>query len=149
MKVVGIGILVVVAIGIVLIHHVFFREWTSFEDTSVSPDGMYKCELKETQTPGQCNALIKVYQRKDLTALSGEDLWEPLEEAKVYNDSVSRSSYSIDWEYDDDHRTRKLIVFGDFGTPPFPGEIIFEMPLTPKTKRRNSRQGSPTGLQRP
>ncbi len=128
-----VAILVVVLVGVT--YWVFFGERVSFEAVSVSPDGMYKCQVKETYTVGQCGAMIKVYHRQP-----GDDVWKLLKEAEVYNDSVVRSNYSIDWEYDDKHRTRKLIVFGDFGGPPFPGEVILEMPFSSEIPAEASEQ---------
>ena len=130
-KLLVIGIVVlVVAAG----YWVVFGWKVTFEDISVSPDGMYKCKLAETSTPYQSKALIKVYKRKDLY---GGNLWDLLKNQHVYNDSSCRSSYSIDWQYDKEKRTTGLIVFGDFGSLPFPGERIFEMTFSPSTDPKN------------
>ena len=139
-KVRRIGIFVILAIPVFLVYYFFFHESVTFEDVSISPDGMYKCEVRETSDGYQSEALIKVYRRKNLICVSGPDLWELFEEEEVYNDSSCRSNYSIDWEYDDERRTTKLVVFGDFGTPPFPGEILLEVPLDSGMKAETSRQ---------
>ncbi len=105
---------------------------------SNSPDGMFRCTL--TEWNGQMprggwgiQAKILVEKRKThyrVTDPDKERLWEDLKREPIdVDDSACRSNYSIAWEYDSKHRTTGLIVFGDYGSPPFPGEVIFKMPL--------------------
>jgi hypothetical protein len=122
----GTGILLLVVGGLVCNH--VFREKTSFEAVSTSPDGMYQCRVKETyRSTGGCVTHIEVLAF-DLDSRR----WESMEQKDVHNDSLRRSNYSIDWEYDGDHRTTGLGVFGDFPRqPPLPGEIILERAFAP------------------
>ena len=117
------GAIVVVAAAAFFVYRSFFGEKVSFETASVSPDGMYRCEVRETYDFGQCKATIKVFHRNG----SGDAPWTLVKTEHIRNDSACRSNYSVDWEYDEHYRTERLVVFGDFGTPPFAGEIIFEM----------------------
>jgi len=127
---------VIVVAGIAFLAYRFLGEKVSFETVSVSPDGMYRCEVIETQSLGQCKAKIRVFQRSN----SVEDPWELLESEEISNDSACRSNYSVDWQYDGRNRTELVTVFGDFGSPPFPGDIIFEMPIAPES-RVKAREG--------
>lgn len=120
------GVIVIIVAVVFFAYQSFFGEKVSFETTSISPDGMYRCEIRETYYHfGQCKTTIKVFRRNG----SGNAPWTLAKTEHISNDSVCRSNYSVDWQYDEHHRTRGLIVFGDFGTPPFPGEIIFEMQI--------------------
>jgi len=87
---------------------------------STSPDGMYRCSVKLTHD-GQARTYITLHGR----CPSPRQQWQVVAEELVEDDSACRSNYSIDWQYDDRHRTTGVTVFGDFGTPPYPGEIIF------------------------
>jgi hypothetical protein len=82
---------------------------------------------------GCIQAEILVEKRKThyrVTDSDKEKSWEDIKREPIdVDDSACRSNYSINWEYDDKHRTTGLIVFGDYGSPPFPGEIIFKIPL--------------------
>ena len=104
---------------------------------SNSPDGMFRCTLTEwsgTMPRGGCGiqAKILVEARSNPSRYSkdGKELWDDIKREPIpVDDSACRSNYSIAWEYDGKHRTTGLIVFGDYGSPPYPGEIIFKMPL--------------------
>ena len=60
--------------------------------------------------------------------------WQEIRQATPPGDSACRSSYSIAWQYDGNHRATGVTVFADYGTPPFPGMILFEMPLAGRNK---------------
>lgn len=127
------GIIIVVAVGAFFVYRTFFGEKVPFETASISPDGMYRCEVHESYTTGQCRTSIKVFHR----AGSGDNPWQLVKAKEVANDSACRSNYSVDWRYDSKHRTEGVVVFGDFGSPPFPGEVIFE------TQINDTRQAPP------
>ena len=80
-------------------------------------------------------AKIFVETRSNPTRYSkdGKEIWDEVEREPIpVDDSAGRSNYSIAWEYDGKHRTTGLVVFGDYGSPPFPGETVFKMPLKAK-----------------
>lgn len=122
-------ILAVIVVPIVMGASFFLRVvWptTTAYVESTSPDGMYHCTVKEKSTYAQSRAVITVYRRKNLDKIVGRNLWEPFLTEPVYNDSARRSSYSVDWSFDEKHRTLGITVFGSFGSPPLDGEIIFQ-----------------------
>ena len=97
-----------------------FSEDTLETLESTSPDGMYRCSVKLTHD-GQARTYITVHG----LSLAPRPEWKVVAEEVVEDDSAGRSNYSIDWQYDERRRTTGVIVFGDFGGPPYPGEIIF------------------------
>ena len=86
------GVAVAVAVAAVFAYRAFFGEKVSFETASISPDGMYRCEVRESYTTGQCRASIKVFQRAGL----GDNPWQLVKAEEVANDSACRSNYSVD-----------------------------------------------------
>lgn len=119
-----------IIVGVVLKHQSLTRETTTACVQATSPDGMYRCTVEEKSTATQSNVVITVYRRK-IMVLSGTNLWEIIDNKEVRNDSASRSNYSIDWSLDKKNRTRGITVFGDFGSPPFPGEVLLQRTFRP------------------
>jgi len=133
MMTVSAGVLAAVLIAIGLgVYFLYFAAQTTAHVVSVSPGGMYKCELTERLNGDQSTAQIVLYRRMS----PWKPDWEVVDSADVYNDSACRSSYSIDWEYNDKHRSTGVVVFGDFGGAPFEGTTVYERALDPKAKLR-------------
>jgi hypothetical protein len=129
------------ALGVMLlllcvgIYFLLFHMHTTAHVVSVSPDGMYKCELIERTNGGQSPAQIVLYRR--LSPWTPD--WGILDSADVHNDSACRSNYSVDWEYNEKHRSTGVVVFGDFGGAPFEGTVVFERALDPNAKLRGEK----------
>jgi hypothetical protein len=133
-----IGFLVVVAL-IVLVavawHFVFGQRVTAHFD-SISPDGMYRCTVTERSSQNHSEAEIVVFKRLESTYSSGEESWAEIQRVPISNDSACRAYYSIDWEYDKNYRTTKLIVFGNFSVPIHGNNIIlFERGFRPPSAK--------------
>jgi hypothetical protein len=114
-----------------------FRDHVTALVQSTSPDGMFRCTLTEwsgwkPRGGWGVQAKLVVEKRKsDYTGPDKERGWEAFKREPInVDDSACRSYYSIAWEYDAKHRTTGLILFGDYGSPPFQVETIFKMPLT-------------------
>jgi hypothetical protein len=82
------------------------------------------------QEAGQSHARVTLLLRRSLYPPE----WEVLDSGDINNDSACRSNYSIDWEYNDKHRAKKVVVFGDFGSAPFAGTIIYQRSLDHEAK---------------
>jgi hypothetical protein len=101
---------------------------------------MFRCTLTEwsgsflSRRGWAIQAKIAIEKRNKqnlILSSSEEKVWEDVKRQPIQvDDSACRSNYSITWQYDEKHRTTGVTVFGDYGTPPFPGEIIFTMPLS-------------------
>ncbi len=128
-------ILLVAALALVVLPLVWYqrvtRERTTAWIQSSSPDGMFRCTVTERASPGRSGTeIVFEGRRKNLTSPDSVGLWVEIKRANVNNDSASRSNYSVGWEYDEKHRTTGITVFGDFGTPPFPGKVLMLVPLS-------------------
>ena len=119
------AVFVLIAGLVYFTHRALFADKVTFETFSSSPDGMYRCHVRETHERGSCRATVRLFRWTG----SADEPWELIRTEEVYNDSAVRSNYSVDWQYDAQRRTQGVIVFGDFGTPPFPGEVIFQVRL--------------------
>ncbi|HUT58904.1 MAG TPA: hypothetical protein VNA25_13740 [Phycisphaerae bacterium] len=117
----GLGVLVVLLLA--LLVHRFFAWRTTYRLVCNSPDGMYRCTIQEKARNGQVRAYVALHRR---SSLYSDPNWRVVKEQHLSSGSACRSNYSIDWHYDANHRTTGLTVFGDFGSPPFEGEVIFE-----------------------
>jgi len=126
-------VLVLLCLGV---YFAWFHMWTTAHVVSVSPDGMYKCELTERSDVGQSVGRVILYRR--MSPWDRAD-WQVLDSGDVRNDSVSRSNYSIVWAYNEKQRSTKVIVFGDFGSAPFEGTIVYERTLDPQIKLRGEK----------
>lgn len=118
------------------VYALFFHARVSAHVVSVSPDGMFKCELTERSNGGQSAGEIVLYQR--MSPWTPED-WEAVDKGGVYNDSACRSNYSINWAYNEKHRSTGVVVFGDFGGAPFAGTMVYERTLDPAAKLRGEK----------
>jgi hypothetical protein len=125
-----------VILGAMAVWHWAFGEHITASVQSVSPDGMFRCTLTEWWGEGTIQAKVVIEKRnqRNLYLIASpendREIWEDVKrEPLPVDDSAGRSNYSIVWEYDGKHRTTGLTIFGDYGTPPFPGETIFRMPL--------------------
>ncbi len=107
--------------GVLMLRHLFGEHETASVE-SVSPDGMFRCTVTERASTGQCRSEIVLYSRQGTSGF-----WTETNRRSVQNDSACRSNYSVDWDYDEKHRTTGLKVFGDFGSPPFPGEVLLDI----------------------
>jgi hypothetical protein len=127
------------ALGVVLWRSLFCEHVTALVQSN-SPDGMFRCTLTEwsgTMPRGgqgiQAKILVERRNKKNLilpSSAGGKELWDDVKREPIQvDDSACRSNYSVAWEYDGKHRTTGLTVFGDYGTPPYSGEIILTMPL--------------------
>jgi hypothetical protein len=129
--------LVAIALVVVVGWIVFGRHLTA-QVQSISPDGMFRCTVTEWSVPGNAQPTIVIERATDGNmGIHSEDShkpWQGIKQATSPGDSAFRSSYSIAWQYDGNHRTTEVTVFGDYGTPPFPGTILLEMPLAGRNK---------------
>ncbi len=111
-------------------YFLFFHMRTSEQVVSVSPDGMYKCEVTERSNGSHCVAQIMLYRQRSSWSAD----WAVMDKREVSNDSACRSSYSIDWSFNEKFRSTGVTVFGDFGGPPFAGTILYRQTLEPDAK---------------
>jgi hypothetical protein len=111
------------------VYYMFFHVRTTAHVASVSPDGMYKCEVTERGNPyGNQTAKIVLYRH---WWWPDKQDWKIQDSNEIGGDSACRSNYSIDWEYNAKRRSTKVIVFGDYGSPPYEGRVVFERLLDP------------------
>ena len=113
------------------VWYLLFAERVTQFVQSVSPDEMFRCTLAES-AGATSHGTRGVHSEIVVETRSPRDdtQWEYVKREPIpIDDSARRSNYSITWEYDAKHRTTGVTVFGDYGRPPFPGEIIFKMPL--------------------
>jgi len=126
---VAVGCLVVSLLLLCSVYYTFFHVRTTAHFVSVSPDGMYKCEVTEWgRRNGNQTAKIVLYRQ---WRFPDREDWKIQDSNEIGGDSACRSNYSIDWEYNAKRRSTKVIVFGDFGSPPYEGTVIYERPLNP------------------
>ena len=105
------------AITIALVVYFLFFHWsTTARSYSISPDGMYSCEVIEKATAGQ--AAYDVTIRKRMGSSTSDDRWQVVREDHVSNDSVCRPYYSINWQYAPDTSTQAVEVFAPYGGSP-------------------------------
>ena len=144
-----VGFIIVVVIAVILgvvVYREFYHRKVTFDSASISPDGMYRCEVIETQRSGDCETHITIYVSNDPFHESSQGRWKLLTEYDAStHDSAARSNYSIDWEYDQQHRTQEVIVFGDFGTVPFPGKVLYRTALGTPDWLRQKMSTEPAG----
>ena len=111
------------------VWYLLFAEHVRHFVQSVSPDGMFRCTVTQRWCRGS-RAEVLLEGWKEERRGSDDGPWESMTRQDLAGDtSACRSNYSITWQYDAKHRTTGVTVFGDYGSPPFPGEIIFKMPL--------------------
>lgn len=116
-----------IVFGTIVVWNALCGEWVTASVQSASPDGMFRCTLTERWSGG----LAGGYEAKVVVEkMNGQWRWEEVKQAPVDVDvSLPRSNYSIIWEYDSKHRTTGLILFGDYGSPPFRGTVLFRMSM--------------------
>jgi len=123
--VIGAAVLIVAAV-----YLGFFHKWLRARIESVSPDGMYRYELAERSDKFNVDVTFALYQR------ASDSDWELMEAGKIPTDSAAPSNWSIDWQYDDKRRTTGIVLFGDYGSPPFEGTVVYRKSLDPGAKLR-------------
>ena len=129
---IGLSVACVIILPLLGLYFLFFHMSTTAHVVSVSPDGMYKCELTERANSGQSIAEVVLYRRMS----SWEADWEAMDSQEIRNDSACRSNYTIDWAYNKENRSVGVTVFGDFGGAPFSGTAIYTHDLDPAAKLR-------------
>ena len=105
-------------------YWLFFRSRTTWQSSSISPDGMYTCDVLETDVGGsQVYTLMTIRARGE-----NPQQWNTLcERPLVSNDSATRPYYSIVWQYDTNYTTLGVEVFAPYGgSPPYkPDKWVF------------------------
>jgi hypothetical protein len=86
-----IGGVIALAIGV---YFRFEYKYTTFQISSMSPDGLYTCEVIEKANGSQSEAFVTIRSRLNGTGGAG---WRIDFEDHIDNDSVSREPYSITW----------------------------------------------------
>jgi hypothetical protein len=109
---------------------VLYVQWVQPEETiadeSISADGMFRCEVRETVASGRSTYLISFQQR--VGGYRREDAsWRTLNTSTFDYDSVSMSNCSIDWQYDDRMRPKRLRVYADDFNAPVAGTLIWDV----------------------
>ncbi len=96
---------IIVLVLIVGVYYQFFRPETTHEVESTSPDGMYRCRVMEKTRTGSSIAHIHLDRRDG-------DRWHEFSHKEDSNDSAVRAAYSVDWDFDEQHATRGVTVYG-------------------------------------
>lgn len=116
-------VLVAGSLGLLLLgalaHALWFRNHLTAHSVSVSPDGLFRCEVTERSSNSQSSAVV-VIQRRAQTAEANPTYAVVLKHG-ISNDSARRAYYSINWQHAADASTTTAVeVFASFGeTPPF------------------------------
>lgn len=127
LKLLGVvSILILLVLGTMCLygaHMLFGTEKVTMAESN-SPDGIHRVLVFEELSTAQSTTVIQLFTNGKLVS-SGKP-WVMEHEERVYNDSASRSNYSIVWKLDDKDATVGVRVFGDFGSVPFGGTVIYE-----------------------
>lgn len=105
---------------------------------STSPDGIYKIKLTERSHTGQSGGWIELFE----SPVESES-WRSVRVDRFYNDSLSRSGYAVDWQFDAVKKTTGVTVFGDFGLPPHVGTVVLQLQFDSATNAWTTSQEAP------
>ena len=98
---------------------------------SISPDGVFRCTVIETQegfADPKCEITVDKFYR-DSAPGSDAGVWHNAERGSAYLGDLRNYYYSICWQYNAEHRTTGVTVFGS-QSPSGDGRILWDKPLT-------------------
>jgi hypothetical protein len=98
---------------------------------SISPDGTFRCTVIE-RSEGLADPAWEITVDKfirESTPGSDEGKRRSIERASGTLGSLKNYYYSICWQYDTQHRTTGVAVFGSNVAPSGDGRILWDMPL--------------------